>query len=305
MKSLFLIDWVSFTSKVHDVLEIIELLGLTDCNFQAIKGACGDQDRLYYDGISVHFNGRADMGVWCEMSGHGCRVFETHGTGDYRSIFLTVLDNKDKMNITRLDIAFDDHDGLLNIQDIFDDTREKNFVSKFDWYKHEAGSEGTTVYFGSPRSDIRIRIYDKAAEQKKTGNWIRVELQLRDDRALAFAKAIDEISKTFLGIMSNYLRFVEPQDGDTNNRRWPTTAYWQNFLKGAEKVTLYTKPGTEYNLGNLQEFVINQAGGAIDAYLKLLGMEELQKQLKNRSAKMNPKYVELIQRKTRQQTLVS
>jgi hypothetical protein len=36
-----------------------------------------------------------------------------------------------------------------------------------------------TKYIGAPGSDIRIRIYDKAVEQKQEGDWWRVEAQCR------------------------------------------------------------------------------------------------------------------------------
>jgi DNA relaxase NicK len=45
---------------------------------------------------------------------------------------------------------------------------------------------GHTLYVGSPRSDKRLRIYNKSAESGETpgeGEYVRVELQLRDDYA--------------------------------------------------------------------------------------------------------------------------
>lgn len=302
MLSIYLLDWLSFTSKIHNPLEIISLLGLEKCNFQFINGMHGYADRLYYDGISIHFNGRNEnMGVWCEMSGQGCRVFETLGTGDYNTIFRTIFENDGMMNVTRLDVAFDDHDGLLNISKIFDDTMKQNFSSRWKWYKHEAGSQGVTVYFGSPKSDIRLRIYDKARERNKEGHWIRVELQLRDERALAFIKLLyyetEEISCAFLGVIHNYLRFLKPNKNDTHKDRWATAGYWHKFIKSAAKIRIYEKPGIEYNLENLTKFVVNQAGGAIETYLHIFGERELKRQLEQRSVPLNPKYKELIDKK--------
>ena len=76
-KDIVLYDWLSFTTKTHTPEEIIEALGLTHVPFQEIKGAHGYRDRKYFSSISIHYNGRDDMGVWCEMSGQGCRTFET------------------------------------------------------------------------------------------------------------------------------------------------------------------------------------------------------------------------------------
>ncbi len=302
MPSIYLYDWLSFTTKVLNEWEVIDFLGMAHLPWQTIKGAHGYKDRLYYDGVSVHFNGNDNMGVWLELSGQGCRVFETFGHGDYDFVFRTIMDSADNYHLTRLDVAFDDHDGLLDIKRVFKDTLNENFVSKFSWYKHEAGSQGTTVYFGSPKSDIRIRIYDKAAERGKVGeHWIRVELQLRDDRALEFARRVTsnelEITGAFLGVIKNYLRFVVPQAGDVNKWRWPTARYWRKFLGAAEKITLYVKPGVEYNMAMLRNFVINQAGGAIDTYIQLMGLSDLKREIEQRSTPLNPKYRALIDNK--------
>ena len=88
-ENAILIDWLSLTSKLHSPEEIISLLGMEDCKWQAMHGMHGYQERLWYDSISIHYAGRADMGVWLEMSGQGCRAFETYGHGDY-NVLLTL-----------------------------------------------------------------------------------------------------------------------------------------------------------------------------------------------------------------------
>lgn len=42
---------------------------------------------------------------------------------------------------------------------------------------------GDTVYIGSPKSAIQIRIYNKAAEQHITGDWTRIEIVFRGEYA--------------------------------------------------------------------------------------------------------------------------
>ena len=73
-----LIDWLSFTSKIHSPESIIDMLGLTGCKFTLTYGMQGYQDRLIFDGISIHYNSCRNEGVWVEMSGQGCRAFETY-----------------------------------------------------------------------------------------------------------------------------------------------------------------------------------------------------------------------------------
>ena len=105
-ENLIIYDWLSFTSKLHDPLLIVDVLGLSHVPWETIKGARGYQDRLYFNCISIHFNGRDDMGVWCEMSGQGCRAFETLSSlqDGWETLFETIA--QQKMNITRLDVAY-------------------------------------------------------------------------------------------------------------------------------------------------------------------------------------------------------
>lgn len=72
------------------------------------------------------------------------------------------------------------------MQQLIDDTDDHNYTCRSQWWLVEYGSEGECIYFGSPKSNTRIRIYNKAAERGyKEGekHWIRVELQLRDVNA--------------------------------------------------------------------------------------------------------------------------
>jgi phage replication initiation protein len=258
-----------------------------------IKGAHGYRDRLYFDGISIHYNGRDDMGVWCEMSGQGCRVFETYGHGDYMKLFEELLyHGRQEVHFTRIDIAFDDHDKILDMKRLFADTMAENFISRFGSYVYHGGSKGMSVEHGRKGSRTMIRIYDKAAERglDDGSHWIRVELQLRDERAEAFAQKIaangsKAIGDVFLGVVYNYLRYVVPDESDSNRRRWPTVDYWERFIDSAKRVRLFERPGTEYNLLNLEEFVIRQSGNAIQTYINILGMDELRDNLKKRGTR--------------------
>ena len=76
-KFFFGYNWLSFTSKKHTPQELIEALSLSDCLWTEVTDARGYRRRIYFDHISVHYDGLENMGVWVEMSGQGCRVFES------------------------------------------------------------------------------------------------------------------------------------------------------------------------------------------------------------------------------------
>lgn len=311
-ENVILIDWFSMTSKIHSPENFISLLGLEDMLWEEMNGANGYKSRLYYDHISIHYNGREDMGIWLEMSGQGCRVFESRGHGDYDILFREWLDNEDEMNITRFDIAFDDHEGLLDIKQLVKDTQalddENNpteFVSKFRkreviWSHDDGGAPAHTVQHGRKGSETMIRIYDKAAERGFTDrHWIRVELQHRADRAADFIRELlirkCDVGLLFRGVLYNYLRYVDDPMADSNKWRWPMKDYWEKLLDGIGRIRLYKKPGTDYNMINLENFVIGQAGNAIDTYIRIKGVDAFVQDLKNRPNKnIKAQYRQLI-----------
>lgn len=293
-KDIVLYDWLSFTSKSHTPEQLIEALGLRHCPWQEIKGAHGYRDRKYFSSISVHYNGREDMGVWVELSGQGCRAFESFSQVGWDGLFQFISGNG--LKITRLDVAFDDHSGLLDIRRIVEDTQEGNYVSRSDYWETVLSSKGSTVQIGSPQSKVVIRIYDKARERRcpEGEHWIRVELQLRDDRAVQFTRLPLGLGEAFSGVLLNYLRYVIPDETDSNKWRWLLQPYWLAMLEVVTPIRIYTSPGTEYNLERCQSYVIGQAGNAIDCMIQIYGLHEFKAMVDKRGTSSNPKYEALV-----------
>ena len=302
-----LYDWVSITSRIHSVQGIIDLLGLNreGVNWEQTTGMHGYRDRLYWLSISIHYNGREDMGVWLEMTGQGCRAFESFGSGNYEALFNEVRLEPEDVHLTRLDIAFDDHSGLLDIDTVERDAREMSFVSRFkklelDWeYDMAKSVRGLSIYHGRKASDVMIRIYDKAAERGYTDgrHWVRVELVLKDDRCMAFLGAPGSIGERYAGVVMNYVRYIDEPDGyDSNRWRWPVKDYWGRFLDCAKAIRLYRKPGIEYNRHKLQDFVYQQAGNAIAAEIICCGsLEAFGEKVRRDVMQLPLKYRDVIQ----------
>ena len=160
------------------------------------------------------------------MTGQGCRAFEDLSNLDWNSLFRW-LTSDSSVHVTRLDVACDDRIGVLPMKSIVKDIERGNYISKMK--KREivrSGSDerlqGTTVTLGSPQSQVRIRLYDKAAElEKSEQHWIRCEMQLRDDRAHSFmARSMSTtIGHTYTGVLSNYLKILRPIKEDSNKSR--------------------------------------------------------------------------------------
>ncbi len=235
------------------------------------------------------------MGVWVEMSGQGCRAFESISQLGWPGLFSFISESG--LKITRLDVAFDDHTGILHMRDIIEDTQDGNFVSRSDYWETVLSSKGSTVQIGSPQSKVLVRIYDKARERhcEEGTHWNRVELQLRDDRAIQFTRLQLPIGEAFSGVLLNYLRYVIPDGEDSNRWRWPMRPYWLDMLEVLTPISIYTAPGLEYNVDRCREYVVNQAGNAIDCLIKIYGLNEFRTMIDNRSTSTNPKYENLVQ----------
>lgn len=297
-ENVVLYDWLSFTSKTHTPEQFISALGLSHCPWTEMNGARGYMDRLYFGCISIHYNGRDDMGIWCEMSGQGCRNFEDLTTlpNKWNDLFSFIHSNS--LHMTRLDVAFDDHTGILDIDRVAKDTEEQRFVSRMNWWESVRSSKGISVFIGSPQSKVRIRIYDKAAERGYDDgrHWVRVELQLRDGRAEEFSKIPMDVGEAFAGVLLNYLRFVEPDETDSNKSRWKMTDYWSELVGDISRIKIYSVPGGSYNIERCRHFVFDMAGNAIDAMLQIYdNFEDFCTAVSMRQCKPNPKY-ELIVR---------
>lgn len=304
-ENLILFDWLTFTSHADDERTIIQLLGLQDVSWQKMdKGRNGYRQRLFFENISILYDGAENMGVCVDMSGTGCRTFESYSRISWQELMEVLYYSSGDYNVTRLDMAFDDHTGILDIDEVWSDTLHHNFVSKAKVSQviisdnQITDIQGKTAKVGSDRSNMLIRIYDKAAEQLLTDvHWVRVEMQMRDEIGFGFVSGLIQkpVGDQFRGVLHNYLRYVVPGT-DSNKSRWALTDYWAELLDGIQPIRCWANPGVEYNEFNLSNFVINQAGNAIDCYLQIFSIDDLLRELNNRSVKMSPKYQRLLEK---------
>lgn len=301
MHNYIIYDFLTFSSKIHSTSAIIDFLGLNDIKFETLKGFYGYQDRLYFDGISIHFNGRDKMGICVEMSGKGCRTWEKYGNSDYDALFSEILYNysddseKRNMNITRLDVAYDDFIGVLDLPLLCRETQALHFVSRFKDWSVIYGNKGISVTHGSMKSNVYIRIYDKRLEQNvqsQIEHWVRCEEQMRKECSLGFIMLKNNIEKKYFDVLNNYLRYIVPSESDTNDRRLDTAPYWLNFIRSADKASIFHKPADNYSFDKLYSFVNNQLSGSISTYIDILGVEQFLTDINNsrKGKKLNPKY---------------
>ncbi len=301
-------DWLSLSTRIHKPDEIISLLGMESCPWEILTSGNGYTHRYYFNGISVSFvdGDMSHVGGFylLDMSGQGCRTFETYGTGDFESLFKLVQREQGKekidqdVRLTRLDVAFDDMTGIFDIDVICDKTRLAEFVSRIQRYEAIYGSKGNSVNFGSKGSNVFIRIYDKARERGYTDgrHWVRCELQLRKENACGFVNKLPENSPSTLycGVLKNYLSFREVNEDDSNKRRWEESPWWSAFLNNARAISVAEKPGVIYNLSACEKYVLTQPVGSIKTLIKIYGSDSFIEMIENAPTPKNPKYRRLI-----------
>ena len=150
-----IIDWMSFTSKIDSTSSLIRMLGLTsdDISWQETYGFHGYKSRLYFMGISIHYNGFNDD-VWLEMSGEGCRTFETYSEFEFSDLFPILAGNPDEYHVTRIDIAYDDFEKRIDIQTLAAETLKNNFITKFKDAEviHKVRADAITINYGKQNS---------------------------------------------------------------------------------------------------------------------------------------------------------
>lgn len=297
-------DWLTFTTRIHSLTDVIELLGLIDIKFENMRGRYCYQDRLNFGGINIMYNGREDMGICVEFSGQGCRDFETYGNGDYQAIFDLINEHWDsdsekrEMNISRLDVAYDDFVGLLDLNYLMIAAQKSEYVSRCKDIEVIYSNKGCSVCHGSRlQSSVYIRIYDKKMERKRDDleHWVRCEIKLKDDTARGFIKLSNDIRKNYFDVLNNYLRYVVPTDNTTNKRMLTTSPEWLRFIESWETVSIFDKPGAVYNISKLDGYINNQLSGALTTYIDVVGVTAFFKNLKESSEgkKLNPKYQQI------------
>lgn len=302
-------DWLTFTVKEMTEKDILSNFFLDDVSWVLRSGKNGYKSAYFFGGMWVMFDGRNDMGVCVELSGQGCRQYETCGLSSLSELVSFVSSNP-KFNVTRIDVAYDDIDkngpGLLNVGLIDRLALRDRYISKFSnrsgsWSgKHsDQGNKDKlaySVYFGSPQSKIRFRIYDKALERGGLDyHWTRFEIQLRDEAATNYVLSSGSPGFKFSGLINNYLRFIVPTKTDTNRRRWPSPKWWTDFLFCTEKITVYSRKDVEYNLSRLENYVCHQAGASALTLIKILGEEYFLKKIKERENYLNINQQQLIE----------
>ena len=253
------IDYVTFVWDTKTMSEAIHALGLSASTWTTKAGHYPYAHIQRAGNISIAYDNYDERGVFVTLTSQGCREFENNSSIGWTDLFGIIRGGEGHM--TRLDIAFDDRTGLLDMQQMKHDRDAANYRSLLSYTaehrSHKENIMGMSLYFGAKGSNTNIRIYDKDAEQGGLGtHWIRVELQLRDAYADTVVKSGLSIPCIFSSVLKKYLVFLQPNPTDSNKCRWPVAPYWNTLLEGAQTLTLSchkdTRSDGQSRITNLQ-----------------------------------------------------
>jgi len=292
------VDWLAFTVKADwmSVHSVIEFLGLDGSMFSpAPRGAQGYKSMLNLDGfgLSILSNGSTDMGIHVNISGSAVgyvlqkyveknsdnNPFDTQKAflvDDFGQTVLTkfLSDVTKFAQISRMDIAIDDAGPAVHftLDDVLFYLKNGLVVSKFRTYTNNISKKinsgelvGGTIYFGSGKSDVRLRIYDKQLEHNTkhpenpvNHSWVRWEFQLRNERASSAVRLLTtgiSLGVVASGILNNYIRFIV--NDDCNRSRCSIAPAWMSFVGNIEKLQL-TIQSTPKTLEDKKNWIIEQ-----------------------------------------------
>ena len=253
------IDYITFVWDTKTVSEAIHALGLSASTWTTKAGHYPYAHIQRAGNISIAYDNYDERGVFVTLTSQGCREFENNSSIGWTDLFGIIRGGEGHM--TRLDIAFDDRTGLLDMQQMKHDRNAANYRSLLSYTaehrSHKENIMGMSLYFGAKGSNTNIRIYDKDAERGGLGtHWIRVELQLRDAYADTVVKSGLSIPCIFSSVLKKYLVFLQPNPTDSNKCRWPVAPYWNTLLEGAQTLTLSchkdTRSDGQSRITNLQ-----------------------------------------------------
>ena len=279
-------------------------------------------EHYYIGDIFVYTSPDEEKGVLLELKGKGCRQFESYLLAQERSWYDFLMDALvDGGVMKRLDLAINDHTGMLDIPELTEKCRNEECVSVFRSFKSYASGElvkheeqdkagmGYTLYIGSLKSEVYFCVYEKSYEQYiKLGIPIeeasiknRFEIRLKNERAYYAVRDLltyYDAERTAFSIINRYVRFVD-KEADKKRSDWKLSVRWAWFIgENREPLKLTTKP-EPYTLDRTLRWIQRQ----VDPTLKMLetitaktGVDYLKEIRK--STKLTEKHYKIIEQQT-------
>ena len=185
MSVTFSIDWLHITDPLDEVVPLRLHMHplLNDRVYTTATPHYGYTEAVtnVVGAIAMSNPLRADMGIHVGYSATALNGYEKHG---FEALTILRWHLGKKASIARIDLAFDLYNTGLDIPWLFSMLENDHASTAARVWNMIIGHDGgKTLYVGSRSSEAMIRIYDKAVEQCQKGDWKRVEIELKGDKA--------------------------------------------------------------------------------------------------------------------------
>lgn len=197
------------------------------------------------------------MGIWIQL-GPKFMLANTTSLQDavYDLLFEIGIDEIYPITITRIDVAIDWLNLAMSEQDV--ETWRKNWVGRSNVssvYFNSRTRLLETLYVGSRKSAVFLRVYDKVSESNKDGDyiyWVDVwknfegpvtrfewEVKTKDgnfpNNLTDLEKFNDAAVKELVNYLLNWGRLCTPNQSDTNRNRWKDSPLWSELREFVAK----------------------------------------------------------------------
>lgn len=351
MDNRMLIDWLTFSIKPDPVSNhpanvslsmVFNFLHLLQGDFQDIGHRNFYEHAYSYNGITVHEPSSerlCEMGFCVSMTGEGCRYFEGEmkggefGVDIWREFFqkLRALTGQGyAVNVSRLDIAVDDFDGLLDLGQIEQAVRNCEIVSccrkgreiesmEVNFKRGTIRGKGNTIEFGSRSSKTFCRFYDKKIEQmerfsndseklaelEKVPHWVRMEFEFKKQQAIKIVNAIcdsEDFGTYYFEVVNSYVRFVELDDVNISRRSMKD--WWAKFMGTVDRLRLTVADFKSYGYQKLVKYYDKYLTTTVFTILNQMPIEDfLARTFDMAVSRLRPKHLAIMDGKGRMNTM--
>ena len=289
-----LFDYVKIRFPTLDIQHIIKDILKLNINYMLHEdyGHYSYTEHYSLGDIFIYTSADEEKGVLLELKGRGCRQFEGYLLAQQRSWYDFLMDALiDGGVMKRIDLAINDHTGILDIPELAEKCRKREYIGKSRSYKFYQSGElikhreddreymGRTLYLGSLKSDVYFCIYEKDYEQYvKLGTPLeeadiinRFEIRLRNERAYYAVRDLltyYDAEQTAFSIINQYVRFVD-EEPDKRKNDWKLNDRWAWFIgDNRQSLKLTTKP-EPYTLDRTLRWVQRQVAPTLKMLKKI------------------------------------
>lgn len=302
-ENCIVVDWLSVSCNTSGIgfHHLVRCLGMENLNWIHKEGSYRSYaKRAEWGKITIHYTPQDyediqdtnyNIGCLLDMSGQGCREYESFGRGDWALLITGFRELRQAgidVRFTRLDIAYDDFRGFLPIEHISLQAQRLEFTGlakrssvTYSADKHDIEHIGQCVIHGSRSSNTLLRIYNKRVERQRYDipHWVRCEVQMRKESAerfldLACSGGYTGLGDLFYGVVYNLIQYRIPNPGESNKSRWALAPWFTDWCTDVKKISLWSTKDVEYNKSRMDEYAYTQNHNHTIAEIMMDGLPE-------------------------------